>query len=170
MVFLELNSTSKEQLAWVIKILASNKLYAPDLESGAGVDGELSSWLSNMLANGERKEANKFSAGSHMVGYSSPFFFFGLGRIMKINDILRNENGYKVSPLFAPVLDKGAEAQVEALLERIEEWYPPPLLCTISSLQFFPFFLFECKTDKNFQNPFNLGLVRLRTFKIFSLV
>eukprot|EP00026_Physarum_polycephalum_P002521 Phypoly_transcript_02528.p1 GENE.Phypoly_transcript_02528~~Phypoly_transcript_02528.p1 ORF type:complete len:390 (+),score=85.37 Phypoly_transcript_02528:1354-2523(+) len=54
-----------------------------------------------MLANGERKEANKFSAGSHMVG---------------------NENGYKVSPLFAPVLDKGAEAQVEALLERIEEW------------------------------------------------
>ena len=64
-----MNSTSKEQLAWVIKILASNKLYAPDLESGAGVDGELSSWLNNMLANGERKEANKFAAGSHMVGY-----------------------------------------------------------------------------------------------------
>jgi hypothetical protein len=97
----ELNSTSKEQLAWVIKILASNKLYSPDLESGTGVDGELSSWLNNMLANGERKDANKFAAGSQMVG---------------------NENGYKVSPLFAPVLDKGAEAQVEALLERIEEW------------------------------------------------
>jgi hypothetical protein len=52
-----------------------------------------------MLANGERKDANKFAVGQ-----------------------AGNENGYKVSPLFAPVLDKGAEAQVEALLERIEEW------------------------------------------------
>lgn len=84
----------------VIKILASNKLYSPDLESGTGVDGEISSWLSNMLANGERKEANKFAGGQ----------------------VAMNEKGYKVSPLFAPVLDKGAEAQVEALLERIEEW------------------------------------------------
>lgn len=96
----ELNQSSKEQLANVIKILASNKLYSPDLESGTGVDGELSSWLSNMLANGERKEANKFSIGQ----------------------VAGKEHGYKVSPLFAPILDKGAEAQVEALLERIEEW------------------------------------------------
>lgn len=93
------SSATKEQLGNVIKILASNKLYQPDLEQGAGGDGEISSWLNNMLANGERKDANKFAVGQ-----------------------AGNENGYKVSPLFAPVLDKGAEAQVEALLERIEEW------------------------------------------------
>jgi len=96
----ELNPASKEQLANVIKILASNKLYSPDLDSGTGVDGEISSWLHNMLANGERKDANKFVGGQNTG----------------------TEHGYRVSPLFAPSLDKGAEAQVEALLERIEEW------------------------------------------------
>ncbi len=117
---IDLSGPSKDQLANVVKILASNKLYAPDLESGNGVDGETSSWLNNMLANGERKDANKFSAGSQVVGLVLTLVSFISPRSSLLH---RNENGYKVSPLFAPVLDKGAEAQVEALLERIEEWY-----------------------------------------------
>lgn len=69
----ELNAASKDQLDKVIKILASNKLYSPDLDAGNGVDGEISSWLSNMLANGERKDANKF-AGGQMAGYVTFFY------------------------------------------------------------------------------------------------
>eukprot|EP01112_Ceratiomyxa_fruticulosa_P008300 TRINITY_DN214_c0_g1_i1.p1 TRINITY_DN214_c0_g1~~TRINITY_DN214_c0_g1_i1.p1 ORF type:complete len:745 (+),score=137.62 TRINITY_DN214_c0_g1_i1:217-2451(+) len=98
----------RDQLQFVIKTLASNKLYAPNLnfEENKGVDGDVSSWLHQMITSGEQKNSNKFTSGALTITGKDT----------------GSPHDRKNMAMYLPVLDKGIEMQVQALLERVEEY------------------------------------------------
>lgn len=95
----EMNIQGREQLQIIIKILASNALYSPDLDQNVG-DSEIVGFLEDMLNKSDQKNSSKLNSGTAV--------FAGKGDINKM-----------VSPMS---LEKGVEMQVQALLERIDEW------------------------------------------------
>lgn len=142
---IELDPSIKEQLAFVIKIITSNKLYSPNLnfDDKPSVDNEVSSWLHAMLTSTETKKEVKLSGG-----------------------VLDQVKESKIKATrFLPVLDVNIEKQVDALLETMEEWdfnvFGLAELTNGRPLFFITFALF---TRHDLLRKFNIPEAKLRRF------
>ena len=93
----DIDPTTKEQLNFVIKVIASNKLYDPNI-TDKQTDTEYSSWLQNMLNAGETR---KDSA--------------------KLGGVLLEKKASKVTR-FLPNADSTTNTAMDTLSDRIDDW------------------------------------------------
>lgn len=141
----QLDNSTKDQLAFIIKILASNKLYSPNLnfDDKPSVDNEVSSWLHSMLTSTETKKDVKLTGGL-------------------VNPV---QDSKIKSTRFLPVLDQSVEKQVDALLEKMEEWdFDIFALAELTNGRPLFFITFALFTRHDLLRKFNIPEAKLRRF------